>query len=495
MRKPFLNRVRLKIGWLFWAVLLITVPLTSSPIVANLIGYETPVSPLAILPAAGIVLLILIPYFLGHGKLPALVWPLFAFLLFTLISAAYSMTLPLYPFKGVTGPDRLLRGLTTLGIGLSFFLSAAIMPDNESKIKSSLRFLYLGFFGVMVWASVQAVLVLDGSERVPLVITRIHHLFSTRDPLGDRITGMAYEPSWMGDQLVILYIPFLLGSVFSGSTVFPRRWGRLSLEMIFLVWAGFILLLTQSRISLLSLLVVFVCSGLVYGFKQIGRIKSASSSRFIRRFGDWLGLGLMILLLAAIVFAAGWAISQADERMAALLSLTEGLEEFEYYHPNETIYVLANELAFAERIVYWSVGMRTFSEYPLLGVGPGNTGFFFETLLPPFGYQLTEIQNVLEQAIFGFPNPKNLWIRLLSEGGILGAGSFFVWYLLTALGALVIWQRSEGISRVVGLAGLIWAIAFFVEGFSLDTYALPQTWMVSGFVTAVFGFSFQPESA
>ena len=177
-------------------------------------------------------------------------------------------------------------------------------------------------------------------------------------------------------------------------------------------------------------------------------------------------------------------LSRVDERMTYLLRAHTRMEEFEYVFPNEAGFELADQLAFAERIVYWTAGMRTFSQHPLIGVGPGNMGFFFEENLPAYGYQLTEIQDVLDLSEFGFPNPKNLWIRLLSEGGILGFSSYFTWYFLTGLGAILLWRKGHGIIRMVGLAGGLTVITFFVEGFSLDSYALPPMWIVFGFIAA-----------
>jgi O-antigen ligase len=474
-----------RVSWWLWILLLITLPVTSSPLVANFTGGETPVSPLSLFPLIGVVILVIIPHLLKGGELSGISTPLIAFCLLTLLSAAASIYLPLIPFKGQTQLGRLGRGLVTLGIGIAFYLSAMIIPDNSQRLKTSLRAIYIGLIAMLLWSSVQAWLVLDGSARVPLITTRIHHLFSVRDLLGTRVTGMAYEPSWLGDQLVVLYIPLLLSSVVQGVSVFNIGKRRISIELILLVWAGFILLLTQSRISFLSLLVVgsvafFYLGG--RGIKRLARRRvSVSHKRFL-----WVG-GILVLLglWCVVIYTSLITLSRVDDRMTYLLRAPTRLEEFEYFYPNEAGFELADQLAFAERIVYWTAGLRTFSHYPILGVGPGNMGFFFEENLPAYGYQLTEIHNVLDQPEYGFPNPKNFWIRLLSEGGILGFGSYFTWYFLSGLGAISIWRKGNGISRMIGLAGGLSAITFFIEGFSLDSYALPQMWIVFGLITAV----------
>jgi O-antigen ligase len=122
-------------------------------------------------------------------------------------------------------------------------------------------------------------------------------------------------------------------------------------------------------------------------------------------------------------------------------------------------------------------------------VGPGNAGFFFTRYLPPYGFQLTEIQQVLDRIDFGFPNPKNFWIRLLAEGGLVGFSSYFIWYTLSIAGALKLWHTSDRIYRVIGFAGVIGAVTYFVEGFSIDSYALPQFWLLCGILTAAISQS------
>jgi O-antigen ligase len=430
------------------------------------------------------VILVIIPHIYQGNEIPSIATSLIIFFIFLLISSVASTYLPVIPFKGQTYMSRILRGFVTLGIGTAFYFSSMIIPNTQQKMKVSLRAIFIGLIAMLLWSSVQAWLVLDGSARVPLITTRIHHLFSVRDPLGTRVTGMAYEPSWLGDQLVVLYIPLLLSNVAQGSSVFHAANRRISVELFLLLWACAILLLTQSRISFLSLLIAatvafFYLGG--RGIKQLaGRVVSVPRKRFL-----WGG-GMLVLLgfWGIAVYVSLLTLSRVDDRMTYLLRASTRLEEFEYFYPNEASFELADQLAFAERIVYWTAGLRTFSQHPLLGVGSGNMGFFFEENLPAYGYQLTEIQNVLDLTEFGFPNPKNLWIRLLAEGGILGFSSYITWYFLSGLGAILIWRKGAGINRMIGLAGVLTAITFFVEGFSLDSYALPQIWIVFGLVAA-----------
>ena len=83
-----------------------------------------------------------------------------------------------------------------------------------------------------------------------------------------------------------------------------------------------------------------------------------------------------------------------------------------------------------------------------------------------------------------FPNPKNLWVRLLAETGVAGFTAFGSWLGLLALSAWNVWKRGSGVRRVIGLAALFTLLAQVGEGFSLDSFALPQLWVMLGLMTA-----------
>ena len=52
-------------------------------------------------------------------------------------------------------------------------------------------------------------------------------------------------------------------------------------------------------------------------------------------------------------------------------------------------------------------------------------------------------------------------------------------------------KENAVMAKVLGLAGLMVAMMQFFEGFSLDTFALPQMWIVFGFVTLVSSSRFR----
>lgn len=82
------------------------------------------------------------------------------------------------------------------------------------------------------------------------------------------------------------------------------------------------------------------------------------------------------------------------------------------------------------------------------------------------------------------PNAKNVWVRLLGETGIAGFMAYSVWLVLIGLAARMLASERRGVFSILGLAGLMAVLAQVVEGFSLDSFALPQLWVITGLVTS-----------
>lgn len=490
--RSLIQRWHERIGWPLWLLLLLVVPWTSSRYVVKLIG-RTPVSPLALFPLVALAVFWLLPELAKGRKIPAVAWPLFGLVLAALISVTAAQFLPLEPYKGQTPLRREARGLITLGIGLAFYLVAALQVKDEGRLRTSLRVLYIGALLTLLWGTVQAYFVLDGRRGLPDWFTHLHRQFVIRQPFEDRVTGLAFEPSWFADQMVLLYLPLWLSSVLNRHSVFSPRRTWLSVELGLLIWAIALFLLSFSRGGYLTFFTIVAVLVLLSAWRASDSLRR----RVGRRMGElpkWkaagiravivtFALGFLLLLFLAV---AVW-VSERDRRMTSLRVLPSQLGEIQREHPGEVIYALADRLGFAERAVFWEAGYRPFELSPITGVGLGNAGFFFPRVAPAYGYGLTEIRILLDPANPNFPNPKNLWIRLLSETGILGFAFYVVWLVLLFLGGLAVMRSQRSMDRVLGFAGCLAVGALLLEGFSLDTFALPQMWLVTGFLSSEIG--------
>lgn len=76
-------------------------------------------------------------------------------------------------------------------------------------------------------------------------------------------------------------------------------------------------------------------------------------------------------------------------------------------------------------------------------------------------------------------------IRILAETGVVGLSIFLGWVVEVGASAARLFRRTGVLANTLGLAGLLALLAMAIEGFSLDTFALPQLWITLGLVVAV----------
>jgi O-antigen ligase len=257
------------------------------------------------------------------------------------------------------------------------------------------------------------------------------------------------------------------------------------------LWGIVILFLAQSRIGLISAFALLGALGLVGAYRLAGIIAqwlymkrgtarmSQGILTHLKLLRSLIFIGFMLLMCGAMVVMVVLA-AQIDPRVEELFEIDYSGAFVQY---DEPIYAISSKLAYAERLMYWTSGFNVFSKYPILGVGLGNAGFFFLDTAPSYGYRLPEIINIVNGAP-QFPNPKNLWIRLLAETGIVGFSIFMSWLLLLVSGAWSLMKKGKSLFPLLGVAGLLAILAQVFEGFSLDTFALPQLWIMLGLVTA-----------
>ena len=464
------------LGLLLLTVLLL--PITSLPLLSSRMG-GTLVSPPAIITvmlAAPIWLLLLI---LRRLSLPREALPWLAFCGAVVLSSALAFFLPLPPYRSFTPLEAETSAVITFVISAVFYLLFASWLREPRDFAWILRAVNLGGMLILAWSLAQLYVVLVQDGNYPGLMVRMHSWISIRS-LGDRIftlrlTGLAFEPSWLAHQLNLVYLPLWLGATISGYSSF-RKVLRLSLENVLLILGLIVLVFTYSRIGLLAILLA-----LAYGIFQASR----SAVRWLRAWlirhnwpaspwlGPLLGLGLALIYVLAVLALLS-ILSRSDPRIARLLSM-DGLPA--------NLLDFAAQVDFAERVLYWMNGWQVFARYPFLGVGLGNAGFFFREHLPAVGLRFPEISQILNQALF-LPNIKSFWVRLLAETGLLGTSLFLSWYLLLWTSSRNLAAQPSALMRALGWMGSLSLITFLAEGFSVDSFALPYLWVSLGLLTA-----------
>ncbi len=473
-------------GWqsLAWAVLILTLPITSVPVLARLSGAST-VAPLATLPLVWLLVVWLLPYLWRRGGAPRLALPFLAFVAITLIATLSATFIEIPSFKGVSPQSQQLEALVTLAVGASFYVVAAIWPRSEGRLTLTFRLINLSGLALLLWSGLQAYGIWFNDRTFPDFMIRVQEWLSVNRLFRTRVNGFAYEPSWLAHQLNILYLPYWLAATVRGASVHRFRLGPLTVENILLGGGALILLASFSRVGMLAFLLVLTYlilrGGLAWTRRLAGGLVDRLSLRgaLARVIRVGTSLGLAALVFAGFVGGAVglvYGLSQLDERLANLFDP----ELF----AGGGFFMITNRLAFAERVVYWATGWQIFNDHPLLGVGAGNAGFFFPEKMPAFGWALWEINQIFFRLSF-IPNTKSLWVRILAESGLIGFAFFLAWYFVLWKSARLTARYAGGLPGTAAEAGQLVLIAFLIEGFSIDSYALPYLWFSLGLLTAV----------
>lgn len=473
-------RVKL-LRWLAWGaggLMLLAVfclPATSLPLLSRLMG-GTAVAPPAVV-LIGLALLLWLPvWWINKEPLPREVVPLFAFLAAALLSTLTSFFIVIPSYKGLSPLSEGISALLTLVIGISTYLAFSLWGGERRRLTWILRVINLGGALTLFWSCAQLFFMILRNGQFPGWMVAIQDLLSINSLYTfswmHRAHGFAFEPSWLANQLNLLYLPYWLGATLAGYTAFPRRIARISAENIFLVVGLGVMLGSMSRIGLLTLLLL--AAYLVLNFtRYLARKWSRQFSR--PRLATTLIASGLFLLYGILGLGLVYAMSKVDVRLALIFDMTKIPSDW---------FALVMDLAFAERVVYWAMGFTTFGLHPLLGVGLGNAGFFFHQSLPARAPVLVEVIKITMQSGF-LPNVKSLWMRLLGETGLVGFGLFTAWMVVLWGTGKFLRALKDPLLRAVGWMGLLALLAQVGDGFSIDTFALPYSWVTFGILTAV----------
>lgn len=466
---------RFPLNQVIWYSLLIFLPFTSLPLAAKLLRSSMVSAPSIIFMA--LLFIILITQALVKRKQLFLPKPLLIFFLAALFSCstAYFIDIPIIRDFSIINNE--IEGIITLTIGVSFIIVFINFLSDRNILIQSIRAIAFSMIPVVIWSAIQF-----GSwmlfNEYPEIVSSIQGFVSTSGNLyKGRITGFAYEPSWFAHLLNMVYLPLWMGLSITNTTVFKRQLFKINIENYLLLISIALLILTKSRVGY----VTFAFMALFYFVKLQGGIVRLVGQIFNKKFKQNINnklISLFLIFAYILSFAGGiFLVSKFDSRMENLLNPD--------FYNNQNISSIANEFQFAERIMYWQSGWRVFNDYPILGVGLGNSGFFFKEKLPEFAWALDEPRDIFYYENY-LPNNKNLWTKLLSETGIIGFGFFVIWLITILSKSILLTTKKDRLLQSLGYIGIFACIAFVFEGFSIDSFALPYFWIIPGIVSAIY---------
>jgi O-antigen ligase len=465
--KPFVNLPRT-----LWALAMLALPVTSFRWFPGL-GESTLVRPLALYPLALLLPLLLV---LAWRKKIQLTWAgafvaLGVFVLFALFASSIGSLINPIPLRGQVYDGRAIRALVTLIIGIAFFVAAVWMNKDEEDLRFTVKWILVGLCLNIAWSGLQAVTFYTGLLEKEMV-THWQLAFSMRELVRtNRISGLAYEPAWLAGQIATTFFPFLFAAVLTKYRLTRLLW----LEPALLVLTTLVLLATYSRGGLL---IVVGTSGLM--MLLFGRdILKGMWTWFIggfkeRRFMSFIFRLSIIIAFVGIIVGAFVFLSQKNYFRRLWEINADSLSE----------YIV--DINAGARGAYSVGALGAFSEYPLTGVGLGGSGFYIYQNLPDWALTtVPEIAKQLNPSNRLYPNPKNLYVRLLAETGLFGF-VLFIAFLFNALGeTLSLFKRNEPWARFAVVAGVFAWVAIALYNFTQDSLTTPNIWIVPGILVGL----------
>jgi O-antigen ligase len=459
-----------------WGAALITLPVTSFRWFP-LLGDSTLVRPLALYPLALLLPLLLTVQRRGKTKLP---WagafiPLGALVLFMFAATSFGAVLAPIPLRGQIYSGRALRALATLFIGIAFFISAVWMNQDEDDLRFTLRWLLAGLSLTLAWSGLQAVTFYTNLLHKEMV-THWQLAFSMRELVRtNRISGLAYEPAWLAGQLATIYIPFLFAATLTNFRLTRHKW----LEPTLLALSLLATLATYSRGGLLTTLTAAGLTFLFFGRNIARQAWLWLINGFHGRLRDVLFRMGIIAATLALVGSAFLFLGQKNFFRRLWQTDAQTLNEYMI------------DINAGARGAYSAGALAAFESYPLSGVGLGASGFYIYQNLPDWALTtVPEIAKQLNPENRLYPNPKNLYARLLAETGLIGFFLFLAFQFHILGDMLNLLRRAENWARFAATAGVFAWLAITFYNFTQDSLTTPNIWLVSGILVGLASKSF-----
>ncbi len=456
-----------------WGLVLLTLPVTSFRYFPFL-GKHTYVRPLAFYPLVLLYLALGFRLWKNKARVPLSgnQIPLLLFLLFAFLSSAAGAFLAPLPLRGQSYWGRVLRAFSTLGIGLSFYFAAMWMHKDSDDMRNSLKWLYGGLVLSLLWVGIQAV-----ALHTPLLVkedvSAWQQLFSMRGLTKlKRVSGFAFEASWLAGQLIALYLPWLTASLVLRFRVSKYQW----LEPLLMLASLAALFLSYSRGGLLIACAAFGVTLSVSGKKAI----SNGFAWFFHPQKDvqqgkvyGFGIRVVIALFAVVIFWGGLSFL-AEQKYVNRLWTVKASSISDYF-------VKTNA---GGRITYLWAEAQLFLDHPVLGTGLGSSGLYLYDYFPDWAlYNNPEIAKHLTPTSSLYPNAKNLYLRLLAETGMIGF-VLFMSFLQAILAQIVDLLRDHK-RKIAGIAGLFSFVAITLYYLMQDSFAMAELWINFGIVAGL----------
>jgi len=247
------------------------------------------------------------------------------------------------------------------------------------------------------------------------------------------------------------------------------------LEPVLLALSLLVLLATYSRGGIL---IAIAAAGLTFLFFGRGFIGAAWSWFFGgfrgRMFDVLFRVGMVVAILGVLTSAF---LFLARKNFFRRLWETEA----------QTLSQYIVDINAGARGAYSIGALSAFEKSPLTGVGLGASGFYIYSNLPDWSLTtVPEIAKQLSPDNHLYPNPKNLYVRLLAETGLIGLFLFLAFQLYILGDMLNLLRLDRTWARFAAVAGVFAWLAITFYNFTQDSLTTPNIWLVPGILVGLF---------
>lgn len=265
---------------------------------------------------------------------------------------------------------------------------------------------------------------------------------------GERISSTFNNPNLMAAYLA-LTIPFSIAFVLTGTRSKPKALARIAL-----IAAAYALGFSYCRAGYLALMVVGGLLALLYVRKQF-LLTVLTVIYVILLVPSSVGNRLLSVIPTAPDQPADAIVETLPEDLPPVVEMPEKLEQIE----QQVTTRYENDGSVSERFMIWKQVNKSIKERPLFGLG--------------LGVQTT--RKMLQEAGLNFKHSHNLFLEILSEGGIVSLLMFAgILYLLAVRGVRLLGQRNHKEVWLLGFAVFAACGALFVFGIFDFPFIIPR---------------------
>ena len=382
---------------------------------------------------------------------------LIVYYLICVVSLLMALDLPFQEIKGEFPLIKGMKQLTGLTFCVSMYFALVSFINSERRFRNCIRIFLISAIAVTLLGMYQFI---SSYYELNLPLESLARYNVSHGEFGEqgrhgargafrRVASVFVEPSFFADFLVIIVSLMLSGAYFKEYLFVKSRFLFLSLLSLFFV----MLVLLFSRAAyvgfIFSVIFFFWITGLFNPFRLKKCLRLSKIFYFIV-----LPLGIYIL------------ISSMPDLFDAISQTVVTIDP-------------ATNVSSLERATMLVTQYNIFKEYPLLGVGFGHFGFYYDEFKPDWGFAVSESLNA-------YPPAQNIYGEILSETGMIGMIIFILIIInVVRTGRKTFKYSSSRFHKAFSAGAISGFIGFMITMLAVGGfYNLPFMWPLMSLIVA-----------